>query len=335
MYRPSPLVHSFLILALSAFVLPLCAQQEAAPPDAAAMEAPLPPEQAPRANRQEPGQAAPQYRIGRDRRDQVEMRLRAMMSDFGIDNATKQDAVIAYLAEDEAGKSKVREAGKRLLQALRRGTEKGRTRDLIAVYKGALDADKERRVAAQTALDAKIGFSLEPRLEAALWLFGVLGEGQVGLSINSLIPRPNANQGRNYAPQYGGPLAALTPRAGTVFGTVSNKGEGWIEVGERNKRNSLERYIPFWAAATVGGAENTMGGGYDRAVLEAMRNVKVGDSVRLEWVWSERKRVVKLEPWTPPVAEAPNAPAATPENIAPNAPTYGGDQAPQDIPQQP
>jgi hypothetical protein len=267
-----------------------------------------------------------------------------MMSDFGIDDVGKQDALIAYLAEDEAGKATVREAGKRLFTALRREASPNRTRDLVAVYKGALDADKERRAAAQTALDAKIGFSLDPRLEAALWLFGVLGEGQTGLSLNTLMKGANVNPGRgamppNFPPNGGrfmapnGPAGNLTPRAGTVYGAVSNKGEGWIEV--RDQKQTLERYMPFWTAATVAGADNTAGGGYDRAVLDAMSTVKVGDTVRLEWVWSERKRVVKLEPWTQPLPEPVNAPATPGQNApAPPAP-YGGGQAPAEALPQP
>ena len=178
MYRPFPLAHPFLILALGALILPLSAQQQLGAPAAPAAEAPLA-QQAdqplPRLDMrqlqgqlQDQTQAVPQPAPRRDpreaRRQQVEMRMRAMMSDFGIDNTAKQDAIIAYLAEDEVGKATVREAGRRLLVALRRGVQTARTRDLIAVYKAALDADKERRAAAQTALDAKIGFSLDPRL---------------------------------------------------------------------------------------------------------------------------------------------------------------------------
>lgn len=354
MYRPSSLVRPFLVLALSALVLPLRAQDEAAPNPAPAPEEQTAPQAAEQPQHppydlrqmQMQAQAPLQPALGRDprevRREQVEMRLRVMMSDFGIDNVGKQDALISYLAEDEAGKASVREAGKRLLLALRRGTDAARTRDLVAVYKAALDADKERRVAAQTALDAKIGFSLDPRLEAALWLFGVLGEGQAGLPLNTLTTRPNQNQGRpfpppnfgptggRYAPQYGGAPGNAAPQAGTIFGTVSSKGEGWLEV--RDQRGNLERYMPFWTAATVAGNNNTAAGGYDRAVLEAMNAAKVGDTVRLEWVWSERKRVVKLEPWTAPLPD--NTPPDAAQNDAPNVPGYGADPGPPAPPQQ-
>ncbi|RYG54779.1 hypothetical protein EON80_31485 [bacterium] len=88
--------------------------------------------------------------------------------------------------------------------------------------------------------------------------------------------------------------------------------------------------MPFWTAAAAGGA-----GGYDRAVLEAIAIAKVGDLVRLEWVWSDRKRVVKLEPWTPavpPIDAAPQKGAAEPQKTEPaNAPEP--EEAPKENPQ--
>ncbi|PQV64641.1 hypothetical protein B1R32_104135 [Abditibacterium utsteinense] len=258
------------------------------------------------------------------RRAQIEMRLRAMMSDFGVDEAAQQDAVIAYLAEDEAGKSTVRDVARRLIVAVRNGATPERTRDLIAVYKASLDADKERRRAAQGTLDAKIGFSLNPRLEATLWLFGVLGEGQAGLPLNVLAPR-NANGRRRNAPddrtnnnKQPGPGAQ---RTGIVTGIVTRKGEGWIEVRDENAgmvrtggADSIERYLPFWTANESAPQnakderDDNVNGDYDRSVLEAMKAVQVGERVRLEWVWNERKRVVRLST-APPDAAPQNAPA--------------------------
>lgn len=233
------------------------------------------------------------------RRAQVEMRLRAMMSDFGIDEAVKQDAVIAYLAEDEIGRNGVRDAARRLMMAVKSDATPARIRDLIAVYKASLDADKERRRAAQSALDARIGFSLSPRLEAILWLFGVLGEGQAAPALNAGAPRISQNSPRK-APGFG------ARRAGTVTGTITEKGEGWLEVRDENS-GTTERYLPFWTAldpapekagekdADAGvDTDANINGNYNRAVLETMKAAQVGDRVRLEWVWNERKRVVRL-----------------------------------------
>ncbi len=173
------------------------AQNEAVPPNGAPGNpnpvdgAPVngaPADGAPNANPQKLG--APKDRAAQ-RRAQSEMRLRALMNNLGIEAAASQDALIAYLAEDESGKIATRGAARRLEAAVRTETPPDRMRDLIAIYKAALDADRERRHAAQNALDAKIGFSLSPRLEAILWLLGVLGDGQNGLPLN--LPRPFRN----------------------------------------------------------------------------------------------------------------------------------------------
>ncbi len=277
------------------------------------------------------------------RRAQNELRLRAMMSDFGIDETGKQDALIAYLAEDEAGRNVLRDAARRLMNAVKRGATPERTRDLIAVYKASLDADHERRRAAQGALDAKIGFSLSPRLEATLWLFGVLGEGQAGLPLSVLIPRAAKDAPKDSpkdAPAYGAPenarndvknRANAARRAGIVTGKIAKKGEGWIEVRDDNYGN-IERFLPFWTAPNaapqtgpdgqpleadgdIGNLAPDANTAYNRAILEAIKAVKVGDHVRLEWVWNERKRIIRLTPIPLPIETAPIETA--PAEIAP------------------
>jgi hypothetical protein len=345
-----------LLLTLVALSLPLHAQEEGAPPatplnipivpnnpalnNPAPNEAPnpdgppafVPP--APNAD-DKPALTPPNNREAR--RLAEEKRLRTHMMEFGITEPTKQDALIAYLVEDEMGKTRVKDASRRLLGAVKIGTPPERMRNLIAVYKAALDADKLRRTAAQTALDARIGFTLDPHLEAVLWLFGVLGEGQVPAigflnrgrnpgavraDGNQVTPLRAGNTNRNFgdAPNPGVPdlnapnqadgikgdpnlqpqRPTKTPQGGVVFGTVTAKGEGWIEV--KAVGGAAETYMPFWTEAKDGGV------GFDRAVLEAIVFAKIGDLARLEWVWSERKRVVKLEPWRPAVTDPAPAP---------------------------
>ncbi len=261
------------------------------------------------------------------RRAQNELRLRAMMSDFGIEAAAPQDALIGYLAEDEAGKSALRGAARRLMMAVRTGTTPERMRDLIAVYKAAIDADKERRRAAQTTLDAKIGFSLDPRLEATLWLLGVLGEGQSNLSLGALTARAPKN-----APGEGGrdALREIGARRGNavggsaVGGVVTRKAGGWIEV--RADNGTTDRYTPFWTeeerTAPAAGAPPEKPD-TSRATLETLTRVQIGQRVRLEWAWSARKRVLSLDILPPEPAPLPatgQAPNLT--DPPPPAPAY-------------
>ena len=78
-------------------------------------------------------------------------------------------------------------------------------------------------------------------------------------------------------------------KSGTVVGTITAKGEVWIEVkadGEEKGR----RYLPHWR----GGLPKD-GGGLDKDMLKLIKGLKVGQRVRLEWEFEERPRVVKVE----------------------------------------
>lgn len=78
-------------------------------------------------------------------------------------------------------------------------------------------------------------------------------------------------------------------KGGTVTGEVKAKGEAFVEVladGEDKAR----RYVPHWR----GGAP-AAGGGPDKTMVAKIKDLKVGDRVRLEWEFEERARVVKIE----------------------------------------
>ena len=85
-------------------------------------------------------------------------------------------------------------------------------------------------------------------------------------------------------------VKALEPQTkeGTVQGTVAAKGETWIE--GKPADGPAERYTPRW----TGGMPKD-GGGRDKAMLEAIAKLKVGDKVTLKWMFDERKRVVAIE----------------------------------------
>ena len=72
-------------------------------------------------------------------------------------------------------------------------------------------------------------------------------------------------------------------------GVVVKKEKNSLEVradGEEKAR----RYVPKW----VGGAP-AAGGGFDKKILEGIDKVKVGSRVKIEWVFEERPRVIKLD----------------------------------------
>jgi hypothetical protein len=226
----------------------------------------------------------------------MEARLRALMTDFGMTETAKQDALIAFIAEDEVGKATVREAGRRLLIALRRDTTPERMRDMIAVYKGAIDADRERRAAAQTALNAKIGYSLDPRLEATLWLFGLLGDGHANLPLGALAAGRSAAKATPRGADQSNDLYGNffnAPPTFVVFGTVENKGPGWVEV--REPGGKLDRYVLGPAADAAERARNPL--------VDVLPAIRIADFVRLEYL-NNSKRLLRIELWQGPVPQA-------------------------------
>ena len=78
------------------------------------------------------------------------------------------------------------------------------TRDLAAqvtAYRAALEADRLRHKAAEAALDSKIKFSQNPRLEAMLLLMGVIGETpNLPLRLGAIGGSPRPNPPRNPPP---------------------------------------------------------------------------------------------------------------------------------------
>ena len=239
------------------------------------------------------------------RRAATEDKLRALMVNLGVTAAATQDAIIAYLAEDEMGRSGVREAEKRMLAGVRRDVPPERMRDLIGDYKTALDSDKTRRALAQNKLDARVGYSLDPKLEATLWLMGVLGEGGSKLPVGGLVAPPTQTSpaipvNQNNAPVYGPPLSPSFGARGEIVGTVTakgvtDKGEHWLEI--RDDSGALDRYSPLWREDL---------GALDPDVDAQMIKTPLGARVRVSWLWQERRRALKLQS-----EDAQTAPPAT------------------------
>jgi len=76
---------------------------------------------------------------------------------------------------------------------------------------------------------------------------------------------------------------------GDVTGAVVGKGDAWLDV-KPQKDGPAERYMARWS----GGLPKD-GGGYEKAILDAIKALTVGDTVHLTWKYDERKRVLTLE----------------------------------------
>lgn len=226
-----------------------------------------------------------------ERRQQTEDKLRALMVNLGINGAATQDAIINYLAQDELAHANLREAEKRLLAGLRRDVPPERMRDLLADYRKAIETDRDNRAIAQRNLDARVGYSLDLKLEAVLWLMGVLGAGASKLPTSALVinaPQTAATPPQ-VAPVYGPPFNPNTGARGEIVGTVTAKGLGdanehWLEI--RDDSGTTERYTALWRADLKA---------LDPDIEKQLGQSQLSARVRVQWVWQERRRALKLQ----------------------------------------
>ena len=104
--------------------------------------------------------------------------VRSMLVQGGVNDVATQDAVLSYMKEDTQARRPMRELGAKLFQAMRaEGVTDEQMLALVADYRAAQQAEEGRREEAQEALDAKIHYSENPRLEAILLLAGLIGDG--------------------------------------------------------------------------------------------------------------------------------------------------------------
>ncbi|HEX8834589.1 MAG TPA: hypothetical protein VF719_10335 [Abditibacteriaceae bacterium] len=154
----------------------------------------------------------------RGRQQKLEVSLRNLMTRSGVADAGIQNAIIQHMASEVRARFPLRDHGQKLYMALQSPeTNENRLRQLLDEFQGALDADKLRRMNAESALDAKIGFSRNARLKSTLLLLGVIGDGALITSI------PSPNNDRPAAPNTGREFGANQP-----FG-LTQDGEYWGE----------------------------------------------------------------------------------------------------------
>lgn len=182
------------------------------------------------------------------RRAASEARMRDVMARMGIASVATQDAIFSFLSADEDGKREVREAGRKLMNGVRRQAPPERLKALLSDYQNVLNANRQRRERAQTALDAQVGFSLDARLESALWLLGVLGQGQSAIGPNAFGPNNAPPMRRAEGDASMSSLAATVgATSGEIAGVVNAKSgpdeaEAWLEI--RDASGHLWRLKP-------------------------------------------------------------------------------------------
>ncbi len=230
-----------------------------------------------------------------ERRQQTEDKLRALMKNLGIADANTQDAILEYLTADEMARATLRDAEKSLMNGLRRDVPPERMRDLLSDYRAAVETDKTNRETQQRRLDARVGYSLDPKLEATLWLMGVLGDGASKLPTGALAlpktlaPTPPDETPENtliYGPMPNPNFAARGEIVGTVMAKgVEDNGAHWLEI--RDDSGALERYSAPWRDDLKAP---------DSDIEKQLTGTALSARIRVQWVWQERRRVIKLQP---------------------------------------
>jgi hypothetical protein len=79
------------------------------------------------------------------------------------------------------------------------------------------------------------------------------------------------------------------PSNGTVVGILTAKGNDWIEVKADGEKTAV-RYMPYWR-----GGMPKDGGGYDQAMLKAIKALVAPNRVKVVWEFQERRRIVSVE----------------------------------------
>jgi hypothetical protein len=109
-----------------------------------------------------------------------EQMIRLMLSNAGFADKAVQDEVVAFANEQSKAMAKLNEQNGRLRMGLReQNTPANQLTTLMSEYNAAVTAENTRRKTALDALDAKINFRKQPRLEAVLTTMGVVGDEMV------------------------------------------------------------------------------------------------------------------------------------------------------------
>ena len=131
----------------------------------------------PGGNRPNFGSMSPE-KMQQMRQQFMERRVRDELTRAGYGQKTIQDPVVKFVQSQMAERTRLRDKASKLRQAVAGKASDAQIAKLLAELRAAAQAAKAHRDLAQKQLNAKIGYSKKPRLEAVLTLAGVVGDGQ-------------------------------------------------------------------------------------------------------------------------------------------------------------
>lgn len=109
--------------------------------------------------------------------EQRQQQVKQLLTRAGVTDAKDQDAIAAFVLENETALQTLRTKWDALSVAMRDNTTSDKQlAGLLNDFRNAMDDEKARRLKAQQALNAKIGLDKKPRLETQLMMSGLLGD---------------------------------------------------------------------------------------------------------------------------------------------------------------
>lgn len=121
-------------------------------------------------------------------RQQREFGWKMTLTAAGFTDQALQNDIAAFGEAQEKGRESLRTVTRKLTDAMRNGEAKDAALGvLLNDWRAAVEDEKARRTAAEKTLDAKIGYSKKPKLEATLRLIGLIGDEAAlsGISANT------------------------------------------------------------------------------------------------------------------------------------------------------
>lgn len=185
---------------------------------------------------------------GGNRPDRAAMQaqmLKRQLERAGITDAGVQEAVTTYVANRQAARKPFTDAAAALAQTVgNTNATPEQTATALANYKTALAAEKTRVATAESDLDGVINYSKDPKLEAALTMMGVIGDGQSYLDNGGRGGFGGANRG-GFGGANGGGFGGANgggfgggANGGGANGANANGGRGRGRGGNRGGNNA-------------------------------------------------------------------------------------------------
>jgi len=108
---------------------------------------------------------------------QRERTLRRTLNQGGFTDKVLQDTILAFAKDQDKAGQLLRDQPRKINEALQNeATTDQQLAALLADFRADIAAEKDRREAALTVLDQKIGYTKKPRLDALLMTMGLTGD---------------------------------------------------------------------------------------------------------------------------------------------------------------